>query len=418
MSSESNGLADALAQLALAATDAASMSALAEVLSRAAAPQVGAANAAFGVIADRNSALRIYQGPTATAGNAEIRMHPLADITPLTDAIRTRQPVLVSSPQQFSDEYPLIARRTKPGEVEALAAYPLELGDDMFGACFFRFAHGCGLNEQRLEAMEKLLPFLVRGIARIQDRAELVAYANRLEQSNDDLENFAAVVAHDLSAPVRRIGSFLQLLEREVRPLNDKAQRYADTVQAQVRHLDQLLRDTLAYAHVTAPSRGPAPTSLTKLVSEVVAPLRPELVRASASVEVGEMPVLEIEASMVHQVFENLIENAVKYRHANRAPVIDIAAEPLRVDEDEPRTWWRISVSDNGIGIDPDRYGDVFSMFSRLEVSNDRPGTGVGLAFVKRVVERHGGEIGIEPAQSGGTTFWFTLPGPVEHDVL
>lgn len=407
-----------LLDMSASTSDASNFSEIAAVLSRTAAPLVGAANAAVAVIAQRESALRIFQGPSATTGSASIRLVDLAEQSPLTDAVRTGEPVLVRSSEEFGRLYPRIAERTSPGEVTAMATYPLVLDGQVLAACFFRFAGDIELNENRLRLMEQMLPFLVRGIARIQDRTELLAHAQRLEQSNRDLDNFAAIVAHDLSAPVRRIGSFLQLLEREIGPLTSTAQRYADTVAMQVRHLDALLRDTLAYAQVVAPTDSRQATSLTEVLLEVMEPLQPEFDRLGVTTSLGELPVLDIEVTLVQQVFADLFDNALKYRHVERRPSIEITAEALPHEPEDNHGWWTISFTDNGIGIDPARHDEVFAMFARLEVSSDRPGTGVGLAFVKRVVERHGGNIGIAPGVDGGTTFWFTLPGPAEVDVL
>jgi len=412
---EEAGASRALLELSTATSDATSMSEIAAVLSRTAAPLVGAANAAVGMV--DGTSLRIFQGPTATAGNASIRLHDLDVSTPLTDALRTRQPVLIGTAREFEARYPAIFRRTQPGEIVAMAAYPLSAGDDTLGACFFRFAEGSDLADTRFSLMEQMVPVLERGVARIQDRAELVAYAERLEQSNRDLDNFAAVVAHDLSAPVRRIGSFLQLLEREIGPLNGTARRYADTIGQQVSHLDALLQDTLAYAQVVAPTTTRQPIALQALMDELLAEMAADLDQLEATVTIDPLPVLDAEMSLIHQVFANLFDNALKYRHETRSPAIAIAA--TQVDrEDSLHQWWRLAFADNGIGIDPARYDDVFAMFLRLEATKDRPGTGVGMAFVKRVVERHGGTIGIEQTPGGGTTFWFTLPGPIVPDVL
>ena len=414
---ESNAGTSALLQLSIATGDATSMDEVAALLSRTAAPLVGAANAAIGVVANNRSALQIFQGPTATAGNAPIRILDLEEITPMTDAVRKNQSVVVGT-EEFTTLYPRIAARTSVGDVAEIAAFPLQLNGETLGGCFFRFAAGGDLDQHRLPLMEQLLPVLARAIARIQDRAELVAYARRLEQSNRDLDNFAAVVAHDLSAPVRRIGSYLQLLERELAPLPTNAARYSTIIQDQVQHLHLLLRDTLAYAQVVAPTDTRQHISLETVLHETMQALEPVLTSSNATTTVGPLPVLDVEVTLVRQVFENLFDNALKYRHVDRDPAIEIGAEREPREPDTSKTWWKIRFADNGIGIDPARYDEVFAMFARLENTDDRPGTGVGLAFVKRVVERHGGTIGVGPSAHGGTTFWFTLPGPVEHDVL
>ena len=229
------------------------------------------------------------------------------------------------------------------------------------------------------------------------------------------MENFAAVVAHDLAAPVRRISSFLQLLLRQVGPLEGTTQEFATTITEQLSHLDALLRDTLAYSQVVTPSDRREHLDLTSIADGVVSSLSSELAEIGASVEVGQLPVVDADNALVRQVLQNLIENAIKYRSPDRALSIEIESRPEAYD-DGP--WWRLIVSDNGIGLDPDRSAEVFAMFARLESSSDLPGTGVGLAFVKRVVERHGGEVGVDSEPGSGSAFWFTLPGVASPDVL
>ena len=143
-----------------------------------------------------------------------------------------------------------------------------------------------------------------------------------------------------------------------------------------------------------------------------------ELREIAATVEVGDLPVVDVEASLIRQVVQNLVDNAIKYRDHNRPLQMMISAEFHEHSIEEHRSWWKVRFGDNGIGIDPARADEVFLMFSRLEVSDARPGTGVGLAFVKRVIERHRGKVGIEPGLDGGTCVWVVLPGIAAPDIL
>ena len=240
-------------------------------------------------------------------------------------------------------------------------------------------------------------------------------HTQRLEQSNRDLDAFAAVTAHDLSAPVRRIGSFLQLLVEDVGPLSSKGEDYVARIRYQVEHLSALLRDTLAYAQVVGPSALCQPVELNALVKEARTSLAADLMAADAVVRVHELPRADVEPTLITQVFVDLFENAVKYRRLDRAPRIEVRAEAVETEDE--RRWWRVSVLDNGIGIALERAEEVFAMFSRLEVSDARPGTGIGLAFVKRIIERHGGDIGVAAGIDGGAAIWFTLPAaqPVDR---
>ena len=379
---------------------------------------VGAANGAIGVVTPAGDAIRVFQVPTASQGLSPIRLIGLSEPTPLTDAIRAGEPVLIESAESLASRSPRIARRLEPGEVTAMCAYPLESGDQIVGVCFFRFANDEPVTSEHYSVMEKIVPHVSQAVGRISDRAQLAHHVERLAQSNRDLDNFAAVVAHDLSAPVRRIGSYLQLLQRETGELPPKARGYAETIASQVNHLSELLKDTLAYAQVTASTDTRQAVDLNELVNETVGPMASELKEIAATIEIGDLPVVDVEASLIRQVVQNLVDNAIKYRNLDRSLRVVVDAEFHGYFVDEHRSWWKIRCSDNGIGIDPERADEVFKMFSRLEISDERPGTGVGLAFVKRVIERHRGAVGVEPGLDGGTCIWFLLPGITAPDVV
>lgn len=143
-----------------------------------------------------------------------------------------------------------------------------------------------------------------------------------------------------------------------------------------------------------------------------------ELREIGATIEIGDLPVVEVEASLIRQVVQNLVDNAIKYRDLDRSLRVVVDAEFHEYFVDEHRSWWKIRCSDNGIGIDPERADEVFKMFSRPEILDERPGIGVGLAFVKRVIERHRGAVGVEPGLDGGTCICFLLPGITAPDVV
>lgn len=406
-----------LYRLAAVAGGVTSFTELSEKFTEIAGPVVGAANFAVAIVVPREQAIRVYQGPTGTWGTSQIRLVSLNELTPLTDAIRDGSPVIVRSMDEFTERYPNIAVRIEPGEVTAMAAYPLLVEDQTVGACFFRFSNG-GIDEQSAQYMSMLLPLLAVAVARLQYRTELEAHAAQLRRSNEDLENFAAVVAHDFSAPVRRIGSYLQLIEEETPDLSVRARRYIQKVQSQIAHLDELLRDTLAYSRVIGGQLRVETVDVAALADDVVRDMRAELEAVGGRVDVSALPTVEAERSLLSEVLRNLIDNALKYRHLDRLPEVSITAEPDHFAHNENRQWWKISVGDNGIGIAIDRRDEVFDMFARLEVSDDRPGTGVGLAFVKRVVEGHHGTVGVDTSPAGGTTIWFTLPGLCKPDQI
>jgi signal transduction histidine kinase len=132
--------------------------------------------------------------------------------------------------------------------------------------------------------------------------------------------------------------------------------------------------------------------------------LGPQIEQAGATIEIGDLPVVTADRARLGQVFQNLIANAVKFRRAELAVVVGVSAT-----RDGPRTW-RFEVTDNGIGIEERYRARIFRMFQRLHTTDVFPGTGIGLAVAERIVERHGGAIGVEASATGGSKFWFTLP--------
>ncbi len=405
----------ALHQLALSAAGCRTLPELAATATGAGVAIASVTNVGIALVIERDRTIRVYQGPTGTLGVAEIRIVEIAEPSPLTDVVRTEAPVVIGSESEFAERYPSIARRVEPGEVTAMATHPLRHDGEVIGSCFFRYSWGLELTAEREWLIERMVDLIALSVVSIADRDEVVEYSHRLEQSNQDLENFAAVVAHDLAGPVRRISSFLQLMLRGVGPLDDTTQRYAQTVTEQMAHLDALLRDTLAYSQVVTPSDRRERVDLKSVVEDVVHSLATELSDVGADVQIGDLPTVDADRALVRQVVQNLVENAVKYRSPDRTLRIGVSSRSSDVG-DEP--WWRITIGDNGIGIDPERSDEVFTMFGRLEPSSELPGTGVGLAFVKRVVERHGGDIGLDSEPGRGSNFWFTLPGIDAPDVL
>ena len=147
------------------------------------------------------------------------------------------------------------------------------------------------------------------------------------------------------------------------------------------------------------------------VAGDVIEALRVRLDEVGATVDVGELPTVQGDAALLHQIVQNLVDNAAKYRDPNRPPEISVTAEREGSDDDDGTPWWRISVHDNGLGIAPEQVEKVFDVFTRVQQGTRLSGTGIGLATVKRAVERHGGTIGVESTPGGGSTFWFTLPG-------
>ncbi len=239
---------------------------------------------------------------------------------------------------------------------------------------------------------------------RKEAEAEVARYAERLRHSNEELQRFAYVASHDLQEPLRSIVSFSQLLERRYKGrLDQDADEFIGFIIEGGMRMQTLIENLLQVSRVETRAREPVPTDPEAVVYASVRSLDEAVRGAGATVTVGELPAVMADPAQLEQVFANLIGNAVKYRHPDRAPVIAISAE--RMDG-----MVEFAVRDNGIGIEPEYFDRIFEMFRRLHTHHPYEGTGIGLAVVKRIVDRHGGTVRVESTPGEGSTFFFTLP--------
>ncbi|MCP2268529.1 HAMP domain-containing protein [Actinokineospora diospyrosa] len=236
-----------------------------------------------------------------------------------------------------------------------------------------------------------------------QVNAELDSRTEDLKRSNAELEQFAYVASHDLQEPLRKVASFCQLLERRYKgQLDERADQYIGFAVDGAKRMQVLINDLLAFSRVGRHARDRVPVACGELVGQATANLAEAIADADAVVEVGELPTVLGEAPLLTAVFQNLIGNAVKFR-GEAAPVV-------RVEAERDGEQWLFSVRDNGIGIEPEFAERVFVIFQRLHGKDAYPGTGIGLALCRKIIEYHGGRIWIERSTEPGTRFRFTLP--------
>jgi PAS domain S-box-containing protein len=229
-----------------------------------------------------------------------------------------------------------------------------------------------------------------------------------LARSNADLEQFAYVASHDLQEPLRAVASYTQLLARRYQHrLDGDAQRFIERTIAAVGRMQALIRDLLAYSRVGTRGDPFEPTDCEVVLRDVLDDLQAAAAETGAVVTHDPLPVVPADASQVRQLFQNLIGNAIKFRR-DEPPRVHVTARPV-----DGR--WLLSVRDNGIGIEPEYADRVFVIFQRLHSRRTYPGTGVGLAICKKIVERHGGRIWVDSQVGKGTTVFFELP---RHAVL
>lgn len=225
---------------------------------------------------------------------------------------------------------------------------------------------------------------------------------SELTRANEELKQFAYAASHDLREPLRTIASYTQLLNRRYGgKLDDDAQEFMKYIIESVQRMDLLLNDLLAYSHQLKAQQSLAEVSTEAVLAGVLMNLDTAIKNSGAQITHDPLPELYSDFVQLTQIFQNLISNSIKYRGDN-PPRIHVSAEETEDD-------WVFSVRDNGIGIDPKYHEQIFGIFKRLH-GREFPGTGIGLALVKRIVEKHGGRIWVESETGKGATFRFTLP--------
>ena len=231
----------------------------------------------------------------------------------------------------------------------------------------------------------------------------LQATLSELSRSNLELEQFAYVASHDLQEPLRMVASYTQLLaQRYQGELDDKAKKFIDYAVDGAVRMQRLINDLLAYSRVGRQGKAPEATDSRLPLDEALQNLALAIELSGACVVAEELPTVRVDPSQLGQLFQNLIGNALKFRGAE-APMIRISTCDLGPE-------WRFSVRDNGLGIEAQYAEKVFVIFQRLHTRLEYPGTGIGLAICKRIVERHSGRIWFESEKGQGSTFHFTLP--------
>jgi len=243
--------------------------------------------------------------------------------------------------------------------------------------------------------------------ARLKTMDELKRTSSELQSSNAELQQFAYVASHDLTEPLRMIASYLELLNLHAKKKLDAEElEFIGYAVDGARRMQALIQDLLAYARVDTRARAMAPTDCENALATAVANLKVAIKESQAVVEHEPLPVVDGDEVQLTQVFQNLIGNAIKFRGA-APPKIHVGAR-----RDGNR--WIFHVRDNGIGIDAKNFERIFVLFQRLHTRQEYPGTGMGLAICKKIIERHGGRIWVESKPGEGTTFFFTIPAKEE----
>jgi signal transduction histidine kinase len=250
-------------------------------------------------------------------------------------------------------------------------------------------------------------------------RSELQAQAftRELERSNRELQDFAYVASHDLQEPLRKIQAFGDLLRSGYgESLPAEARDFVERMQNAARRMHVLINDLLTFSRVTTKGKPFAPVDLNQIAREVMGDLEVRLKQSGGSVDVGDLPTIDADATQMRQALQNLIGNALKFRRPEEPPVVKVSASQVS-DQDlssgnggAPGDLCVLTVEDNGIGFDEKYLDRIFTPFQRLHARGDYEGTGMGLAVCRRIAERHGGSITARSAPGRGSTFSITLP--------
>ena len=324
----------------------------------------------------------------------------------------------------------------------SLAVIPVSYRDRILGAIHLADPREAFFRPSTVEFLESISPLIGEAIQRFHAEEELAKYRGQLEElvqqrtaeleaanaqlqteiaerkiadenlrqtaaelsrSNRDLEQFAYVASHDLQEPLRAVSGYIQLLQqRYADKLDEKALQYMTGAVDGAARMQGLTTDLLTFSRVGKRERVIEPTDLSIALASAIENLKISIQEADAKITADPLPKLPVDSMQIAQLFQNLISNAVKFR-SKQTPEIHIGAM-RRAGE------WVFSVSDNGIGVSAQYAERIFMIFQRLHTRRKYPGTGIGLAICKKIVERHGGKIWVESFPEKGSVFYFTIP--------
>jgi signal transduction histidine kinase len=273
------------------------------------------------------------------------------------------------------------------------------------GAGLLFSSHRLALELREKEAYERVMKEKLRTELgeHLRTGKKLAKTLAELERSNRELEQYAYVASHDLQEPLRKIASFIGLLEKRYKDsFDEEGVNYLHYIVDGAKRMQTLINDLLAYSRLGTQGKPFLQTDFNEVLVRVLTDMDKSIKESGAEVTYDKLPTLLADGQQIGQVFQNLIGNAIRFCRETR-PRVHIAA---RRDGDE----WTFSVRDNGIGIKKDFFNRIFVMFQRLHTQTEYPGTGIGLAVCKKIIERHGGNIWVESELGRGTIFYFRIP--------
>jgi len=232
---------------------------------------------------------------------------------------------------------------------------------------------------------------------------QLKSTLHNLERSNQELEQFAYVASHDLQEPLRMVSSYTQLLERRYKDkLDQDANEFIQFAVDGANRMQKLINDLLDYSRISSRGKEFTIVDISQVLGQVISNLHELIIENTALITNDDLPEIIADESQILRVFQNLIENAIKFKNKSELPKIHISCK-------KKFDFYEFSIRDNGIGMDMQYHDRIFIIFQRLHSKEEYPGTGIGLSICKRIIERHGGKIWFESKVNEGSTFYFTL---------
>lgn len=267
-----------------------------------------------------------------------------------------------------------------------------------------------GLNPIKTTEGISVLASVVDITARKKAEEIIKTKSIELEKSNKELEHFAYVASHDLQEPLRMVASYTQLLAKKYSDeLDDNAREYISFAVDGVKRMQQLIDDLLKYSRIGTQRKSPEIISCKEIIDTILKDMKLTINETGTKVTFSELPEITGDKVQLTQLFQNLIANAIKYGKKEETPQINISYEKKEGE-------YLFSVQDNGIGFDKQFAHRIFVIFQRLHTRQEYPGTGIGLAICKKIVEQHAGKIWVDSEPGKGSTFYFTLPTKEKHE--
>jgi signal transduction histidine kinase len=305
------------------------------------------------------------------------------------------------------------------GVIPGAIAVPLEHLDTRFGVLQF-YSLSDDFNTPAAQKTTELIARQVSGtLYMARQFQEMTNLVQELRRSNTDLEQFAYITSHDLQEPLRKILAFSDRMQPSVMTLSEREQDYFTRISSSARRMQTLIKDLLALSKLTTSSKRFRQISLNDAVSEAIANLEISIERSDAKIRVEPLPSISADETQLIQLFQNLIGNAIKFRHPDRTPEVTIELHTSPENDSSPSAASNaqidakhiaLSISDNGIGFENKLAFKIFDVFQRLKGRSEYEGNGIGLAFCKSIVDRHSGTIEVSSVPDVGTTFTVTLP--------